>query len=535
MENEILSNIYITRTNFINKRKKIFLCLCVFIYFVLVVCLFLENNYIQNSKEVIISPKTGNGTVVFRGAMVDGTWYNPQELLVSESNWGLREADNTLVAMDDSALTLNLPIGMERTLVFNNGPTAGNVDISINNKTIEFNLYSNEAIDTGITLDLPYVHFGTPIKLHVVAAGIVILLAVAMFVANIYWLKKKSRLASIIDNKNSAVEFMRFFIIMCVVVHHYCGLAPGGYLGVDFFFILSGLLLMHHYTKYVDDNYEPVLATLNYTKGRYFRLLPYYLLAFFLGIILSVFLWDCEHLDGFFERSIWELLMLEGFGFSDGLVVGPGWYCSALIIAGFFVYFLLARFKKTYLYFIAPISLLFILAYMNQNIGHLNRWLQFDTFISTGVLRGFAEMGLGCICYKIYTILSEKYKDKGKIFSSILELGCFVYIFYVIFNFGESNRDFICILAMAVLITSLFTGMSLWSRLLSNRISQFLGSISIGIYLNHVVLGKINWYMLCSVFSISWTSTLIIYLCIVVVFSAISTKFVKNLIKYIEE
>ena len=38
---------------------------------------------------------------------------------------------------------------MERTLVFNNGPTAGNVDISINNKTIEFNLYSNEAIDTG--------------------------------------------------------------------------------------------------------------------------------------------------------------------------------------------------------------------------------------------------------------------------------------------------------------------------------------------------------------------------------------------------
>ena len=88
---------------------------------------------------------------------------------------------------------------------------------------------------------------------------------------------------------------------------------------------------------------------------------------------------------------------------------------------------------------------------------------------------------------------------------------------------------------MAVLITSLFTGMSLWSRLLSNRISQFLGSISIGIYLNHVVLGKINWYMLCSVFSISWTSTLIIYLCIVVVFSAISTKFVKNLIKYIEE
>ena len=518
-----------------NKKTKYFLTSLFFLYLALLLCLYFQSFYVQSNKSITVVPHLIDGEVVFRGAMLDGIWYNPQELLASESSWVLQETDNTLAAMDGSVLALSLPIGMKRTLVFNNGPTAGKVDISVNNNTLEFNLFSNEAIATGITLELPYVHFSNPIKLHAVAAGVVVLLSAGMLVANIYWRKKMPCSGNITDNKNSAVEFMRFFIIMCVVVHHYCGLTPGGYLGVDFFFILSGLLLMHHYTKPVDDGYEPVFAALNYTKGRYFRLLPYYLLAFFLGIILSVFLWDCEHLNGFFERGIWELLMLEGFGFSDGLVVGPGWYCSALIIAGFFVYFLLARYKNTYLYFIAPISLLIILAYMNQNIGHLNRWLQFDTFISTGVLRGFAEMGLGCICYRIYTVLAEKNRDSGKFFSTILELGCFSYIVYVIFNFGETNRDFICILAMAVLITSLFIGKSLWSRLLNNRISQFLGSISIGIYLNHVVLSHINWYMLCSAFGISWTNSLIMYLCIVIVFSAISTQFVKNLIKSIGE
>ena len=141
-------------------------------------------------------------------------------------------------------------------------------------------------------------------------------------------------------------------------------------------------------------------------------------------------------------------------------------------------------------------------------------------------------MGLGCICYQVYSILYSKCTNTGALYSSILELLCFSYIVYVLFWTGESPKDFVCIFVMAVLITSLFIGNSLWSKLLNNRLSQYLGSISIGIYLDHIILSKINWYEICSSHAdLSWHASFLIYLLVVMAFSSISTQFVKNVLR----
>ncbi len=508
------------------KWKRVLPYALVSLYVVLVLCQFLQIRYMQGNQKIMVQVQPNTGAVTFRGAMVDGTWYGASQVTVSATGWTLQEEDDILTNTAGNMLELKLPVGTERTLVFNVGPSEGIVDVSVGENFLQWNLYREETVNYGSSFQLPYMRFGNPVKLGIVALLVCVLLAAIMLMCNIIFEKRRPVDRVVPNRKNPAIEFLRFFIIMAVVLHHYFWYSSAGYLGVDFFFTLSGFLLMHYYTKDTAANDEPAQAAIMYTKKRYLRLLPYYLLTFFLSLGVSVCLWDSMSIDSIAD-SFWEILMLESFGFTENLLVGPGWYCSALLIAGFFVYFLLAKYRKTYLYIIAPISLFLIFAWMAHVIGNLNRWLQFDTFISTGTLRGFAEMGLGCISYQIYVTLREK-NYGNKVNSTILELVCFGYIVYIIFVAGSSTKDFVCVFAMAALIVSLFLGKSLWSKILNNRLSHFLGWISVGIYLNHNVLAKIPWHKMCSHFGLTWNAELFIYLFAVIAFSAISTRFVEN-------
>lgn len=514
-----------------SKLRYAIFCFLVMTYVLLMICTSMESKYLESNKKVVITAQAGSGIVTFRGAQVDETWYNPQDLIVSADGWDFQEEENVLTDTAGNPVILNLPIGVERILVFNVGPEEGVVNISVNRNALEWNLYRAEQAEFGERFQLPYVRFSNKIKLSILSVCMIILLAGIMEMFNLYFRKTYPREGKLKSGKNSSVEFLRFFIIMCVVVHHYCGWVPGGYLGVDFFFVLSGFFLMRHFMcSDASSKEDPAILALKYTQKRYLRILPDYLLAFFLSFGLSVCLWDGNAPIRMLENNFWELSMLEAFGFTESLMVGPGWFCSALLIAGFCVYYLLARNQKLYTCVIAPISMFVILAWMSHSFGNLNRWLQFDTFISTGTLRGFAEMGLGCISYQLYILLKEK-NIGSKTGSTIFEFFCMCYIVYIMFKIGPSQNDFVCIFVMAALISSLFLGKSLWSKILNIPLSQFLGTISIGIYLNHVILAKVNWYGLCARLGFSWYTTLIIYLLVVVLFSAISTHFIKVFIQ----
>ena len=66
--------------------------------------------------------------------------------------------------------------------------------------------------------------------------------------------------------RNKTIEFYRFFTILIIAIFHFnaqyfrdgAGLSlwpKGGYLGVDFFFIISGMFLMYHFKSHDDSAY----------------------------------------------------------------------------------------------------------------------------------------------------------------------------------------------------------------------------------------------------------------------------------------
>lgn len=524
-----------------NKRKK-GICISLAILYTVLLLFFAANDHWNGkNSQIIVTPYPESGSVTFRGAMVDGSWYDPQNIIENFSEeWMFHEEDNTLTLEDGQQYYIRLSNGMERRLVFNIGPEEGRVNVCVGGKALDWNLYRAETNDEGEPFLLPYVRFSNPIKRTAAALGGLFIIAAVMVLYNMRCRLSHSKMRIPPNDRNSAVEIVRFMISICVLFHHYSGLAPGGYLGVDFFFVLSGFLLMRHFTTHDNsDDSEAAVTAARYTYQRYRRLLSYYLFAFFLSLGLSVCLGDGGSFGNMLTWNFWELTMLEAFGFTENLVILPGWYCSALLIAGFCVYYLLLKNKKGYLYFVAPFSLMMILGWMRQNIGYINRWLQFDGLIpiGTGVLRGFAEMGLGCICHEIAAKIRDR--DKGtnnnrSWFSTLLEFISLAYVLRNIFKDAPSERDFICVFAMATLITSLFVGRSLWSRLVPNRIAQWLGSISIGVYLLHIPIQKINWTNLGAHVGLSWRNSYVLYIFVVIILAAISVPFVKNIEVWME-
>ena len=479
----------------------------------------LSEKLIQNDTITITAiPETG--IVSFRGAMVDGCWYNTADVVVSSGNWQEDPQTFIFTAIDDSPLVIQLPYGISRTLTFDVGAGKGNVRIQNAGETTDLVLYREFESELGLPFDIGGCTTN-PVLLYVVQhisfIGLLFIFTAMLFALSLLRKQASASPGQNASAKNGTVEALRFLFIICVCIHHYGVYCPAGYLGVDFSFVLSGFLLMRHFEHNRVEGEDAAIAAVRYWCGRVLRLLPPYLFAY----LLTVILFCCRNtpitLSFFMNKSIWELLFLQGGGLSVGLVVGPGWFCGTLVLASFVIYFLLGKSKQTYLYFIAPLSFVLIFSFILQKTGNLNHW----DYI--GTLRGFTELGLGCICFQICAALKDRLQGKRKLLSSIIEVLSIAYLIYVMTLVGPSEGDFSCVLVIAVLIISLFIGNSYFSRFMNKTVFSYLGKISMGIYLNHIAISYVKWD---SLFPVPWNWSLMAYLVFTVLFSCVSTALV---------
>lgn len=299
----------------------------------------------------------------------------------------------------------------------------------------------------------------------------------------------------------------RFFAALAVFVSHLAYLSNfnetewifekffyEGYLGVTFFFILSGFILTYnYYEKFNEINIEKIKV---FYKARIARIYPVYLLTFVIAIPLSIGGILKEPLN-YLGVGIINLSMLQSFIPVPSVYFsfnGPAWSISVemffYVLFPFLIYFVMKKIKISkkmwLLLFICfvYVSGLILVWYMRDS--ELSHWLFYilPTFRILDFIIGI-----------IIALLFIRVKQTGLLiinsfhFMTIMEVTAillFILAFYFHENVHQTLRFWGYYQPIMILIICVFAFQKGYiSKLLSNDRLIYLGEISFSFYMIH--------------------------------------------------
>jgi len=339
--------------------------------------------------------------------------------------------------------------------------------------------------------------------------------------------------------KNGAIELLRFALALIVCIYHFRKynngtIFEGGYLCVDFFFVISGFMLMKHFRNNSDSRqfYTSEEATIKYSISRYGKLFPQHAFAWIVLVLVSSFILHRYTIIHAVTSGIYEffLIQITGLGI-EAKINAEAWYISSLLFASLLVYWLASLNEKRYIYLIAPIVSITILGWIYQRNGVLDVWSAHVGFMCIGFWRGLAEVMIGSISFKIYESIKFKFEKRYMLTSTIFQILGFS-LFFLFCCFGRSKYDFIIPFLAGMLTISLSIGNSYLNVMLDNDVSRYLGNLSYAIYLNQLTFQLLFSHLLPGLSF--WPITIVLLVCLII-FSVFSTWFVEALTRYIKD
>ena len=297
------------------------------------------------------------------------------------------------------------------------------------------------------------------------------------------------------NKRNQMIDLARMIFCLAVVSNHWNSMVNGsesvyittryGYLSVEFFFVVSGYLMAAGLKKY--QNISIGLATGKNLLSKYKHILPYYCIAWILGMI-------AQHLSSTVAiqqiakdaiRSVPAFLGLEMLGVPLYQANGPTWYISAMLVAILVTFPLLYKFKEKYSGLIAPIISILGYSYLLATVGHFSTILPLENnIVYTGLIRGLAGMSLGCTCHRFANIISHRtFSLCGKKVLTTIEIGSYVLALLLMNSQGWVRPDFYVIILFAIAVTLTFSCKSFTAQLKLPVNSGTLGKLSLVIYL----------------------------------------------------
>lgn len=285
------------------------------------------------------------------------------------------------------------------------------------------------------------------------------------------------------------------YTIMAFHLFNSYGKATGWYIGVEFFFIVSGFLLAKKEHTTADDKASP---SLNYRGGvlyvihRIKQLYPHYLFSFIIsfivfGIINKYSL--IQYIKGLYG-SLPEIFMMSMCGLNLKTMINvPTWYLSVLIIAGYFLYTLLRANKQVFLYLLAPMGILVIYTYFYRYAGCIHYSSLGENIVkglygNLPLFRGVADMSVGILLYHLWLKKDfvQLFRQRCGKFVYLLESACYAFIIISSYFYSHASYDFLYIL---VLSAAIFISFSQKMERKDSRIVNFLAKLCYPMFLNH--------------------------------------------------
>lgn len=316
--------------------------------------------------------------------------------------------------------------------------------------------------------------------------------------------------------KNGKIELIRFIFTMFIVFYHcqrhylkgvlYAGhftFFARGYIGVEFFFLVTGFFMARTAYKYGSKlpqtaGDEPGAAsglgreTASFVWRKMKAILPYHFSAF--GIILAVTAIYERQSAGEVIKTIFNsvpgLLLFSKTGFNFGNLNRVEWYLIAMIFTLMILYPLCRKYYSMYVYVMAPVGGMFILGYLTTNFGSLvgggaSTW---NGAVYTCMLRALAEISLGASCFEFARRLQEiSLTKRQKLFLTAAENGCYLFSFLFVISNLDAKYSIYALLALFLAVGLTISGITYGSRMFDNRVCYFLGSSSLIVYLSQVL------------------------------------------------
>ena len=304
-----------------------------------------------------------------------------------------------------------------------------------------------------------------------------------------------------IKKRFGELDGLKIFFALGVVLYHYCswegsykvGNCPKlsafvykyGWLGVEFFFILSGFLMEHTYRK--------IIGTLNFPQfmGRRLKsLYAPYLCAECLGIFV-VFL-DyllCQGQFLFYKRfpiTVANILRsfsmtFQGWNYGMHPFIIATWYINVLILCYTFYFAVLRLANRCKIKAIYCYIAVMLFAWGFHQIGS-----NYPFLLSTST-RGYWCFFVGCILYNIHQ--SDVFSKK----IYVLSLDFIVLFFFLVGHkfgmseiFGDLRLSFIFLVFPVLILT--VENLPIAKKLFSCKILVFASKYSMDIYLTHVAV-----------------------------------------------
>lgn len=318
--------------------------------------------------------------------------------------------------------------------------------------------------------------------------------------------------------KNRSIEFFRFFFIMIICLWHFkdkVSVLYHGYLGVEFFFILSGALLLRSVEKH------PEIGALDYTIKKFLRFFPKYFVSLIPIFVLVNYMWvknlNFETIIDISFRFVSECFMLQDVGFFPGGANYPLWFLCILLYGGGLIYSILRCSRKWALGVFFPIISYVSYAYIFNNhnscIGLFgNSYLP--------VVRGMADMCLGVLLMAFITrkrsLLSNHLHLVNML--SILGLCGIVSQFFV----KPAHDQYVLIFVPFILIAC-FLENTIFNKLFYHRIWEVLGGLSFELFLINAFISKCFTHTITQAISIPWL-VLCLYLMILLIWAYLFKK-----------